>query len=51
MAEKMNEGDLGEMMVMVGIIETPTGPKDVLILDTMNTRGIPNNNCCGRDPN
>ena len=38
MAEKMNEGNLGEMMAMVGIIETPTGPVDVLILDTMNTQ-------------
>ncbi len=44
MAEKKNEGNLGEMMTMVGIIETPTGPVDVLILDA----GMPNNDCCGR---
>ena len=45
MAEKMNEDNLGEMMAMVGIIENPTGPVNVLILDT------PDNDCCGRDPN
>ena len=68
MAEKLNgnmsgmdaimtmcEGNPGAMMVLMGMMQSPTGFMDILMLDSRDLRGshlyMLNNDCCGRDPN
>lgn len=50
----MSEGNPGAMSVIMGMLQSPTGPLDVLMLDSMDIRGshlyMLNNDCCRRDP-
>ena len=51
----MCEDNPGAMMVLMGMMQSPTGLMDIHMLDSMDIRGshlyMPNNDCCGRDPN
>lgn len=50
----MSEGNPGAMSVIMGMMQDLTGPRDILMLDSMDIRGshlyMLNNDCCRRDP-
>lgn len=54
MVMTMSEGNPGAISVIMEMMQDPTGPRDILMLDSMDIRGsylyMLNNDCCRRDP-